>query len=204
MKKKPFIAFALAGGLAVMTSACGQEANVVASGSQAKQPAATAQPDQGRATAQPEPVTPQAQFAEPTPMELTKLITIKDFKDGGKPSVDIKKKPLKVEGTGIEIIEEGSGKVVKASDTVTIHYLGVNGTTGEVFDGSFDKGTPVSFPLNRVIKGFAKAINGQKVGTKLVTAISPEDGYGANGMPAAKITGEDTLIFLISIQDPDV
>ena len=45
----------------------------------------------------------------------------------------------------IEDIVEGTGPVAAASDTVEVHYVGVDFSTGEQFDASWDRGSRLSF-----------------------------------------------------------
>lgn len=46
----------------------------------------------------------------------------------------------------IDDIVEGSGSAAAAGDTVEVHYVGVDFSTGEQFDASWDRGNPSSFP----------------------------------------------------------
>jgi len=98
----------------------------------------------------------------------------------------------------IEIVEEGSGKVVQPGDTVKIHYHGWL-LNGETFDSSYERGAEIEFPLNHLIQGWQIGLAGQKVGTKLFLIIPPELGYGSQD--AGPIPGNSTLIFLIEIFD---
>ena len=68
-------------------------------------------------------------------------------------------------GLVILIEREGSGNAPTAAQTVEVHYEGslVDGT---IFDSSYARGEPISFPLDGVIPGFSKAIAGQKVGSE--------------------------------------
>jgi len=98
------------------------------------------------------------------------------------------------------VLQDGDGPVVADTADVLVCYLGVNGRDGTVFDTSFERGTPVNFPLDGVITGFQKAIAGQTVGSTVAVAMTPEDGY-PDGQPAAGIQPGDSLIFAISILD---
>ena len=83
-------------------------------------------------------------------------------------------------GLKYEVLTEGSGPKPAATDTVTVHYKGTL-TDGKVFDSSYDRGQPLSFPLNRVIKGWTEGLQLMSVGSKYRLTIPSELGYGAAG-----------------------
>lgn len=93
----------------------------------------------------------------------------------------------------------GAGTTVKEGDTVTVQYQGVLWRTGKVFDQSWGKSGPTSFTTTQVVKGFGKALVGQKVGSQVVAIIPPSEGYGSTGSSGAGITATDTLVFVIDI-----
>jgi peptidylprolyl isomerase len=74
----------------------------------------------------------------------------------------------------------------------------VNWNTGEVFDSSFDRGSPATFSTSGVIQGFHDALVGQKIGSRVVVIIPSDLGYGDAGS-GDKIGGGDTLVFVIDI-----
>lgn len=120
------------------------------------------------------------------------------------PDITFAQTPFTVKSTTWQILSEGTGGVVPPDATVLVHYHGVNGRTGEIFDSSYQHQSPAEFGLDGVISGFAKAISGQKVGTTLVVAIAGVDGYDATGgVPQAGIEIGDTLVFLIEILEMD-
>ena len=100
-------------------------------------------------------------------------------------------------GLAYKIIKPGSGKQPKETDTVEVHYHGtlINGT---VFDSSVDRGKKVSFPLNRVIKGWTEGLQLIKLGGKVRLVIPSELAYGDVGAPP-KIPGGSTLIFDVEL-----
>lgn len=114
----------------------------------------------------------------------------------GAPTITVPKTPAPTT-LMITDLKKGSGTIVKAGDTVTVHYTGVIWNTGVVFDSSWANGAPVSFPTTGVIPGFTKALVGQKVGSQVIAVIPPADGYGTAGK--GTITGTDTLVFVIDI-----
>ncbi len=118
--------------------------------------------------------------------------------DSASPQITVEK-PFSVDQTHVQRFNpEGDGAVVGPTATVTVCYLGVNGRTGERFDSAYDRGKPASFPLDGVIPGFKKAIEGQKVGSAVGVAVAPADGY-PSGTPDGKIQAGDTIIFALKI-----
>src|SRR5690606_15414085 len=99
----------------------------------------------------------------------------------------------------LAILEEGDGDVVPDGASVEVDYSGVNWTSGEEFDSSWQRGTPATFSVNQVVSGFGGALIGQKVGTKLLVVIPPAYGYGANGNANAGIAGTDAIAFVVDI-----
>jgi peptidylprolyl isomerase len=138
-------------------------------------------------------VLPKANGAAQKP--VAGLPTVK-LAANGEPTITVPKADAPTE-LKIADLKKGSGKVVKAGDTVTVHYTGVIWNTGKVFDSSWANGTPASFATTGVIPGFGKALVGQKVGSQVIAVIPPADGYGSAGK--GDITGTDTLVFVVDI-----
>ena len=121
-------------------------------------------------------------------------------KFGDEPKVDFEP-ALSVKETEVKVLSKGDGPTVKATDQVKVNYQGINGRDGSEFDSSWTRGQPATFALNQVVPGFTKAIEGQTVGSRVLVAIPPKDGYGSTGSPQAGIQGTDTLLFTIDIID---
>lgn len=115
-----------------------------------------------------------------------------------------KSKPgVKVTASGLQykVITPGHGDHPAPTDTVTVNYEGklIN---GQVFDSSYKRGQPVTFPVNGVIKGWQEALVMMQPGAVWELYIPADLAYGAQGAPGA-IGPNETLIFkvnLISIQ----
>ncbi len=93
-----------------------------------------------------------------------------------------------------EILKEGTGPHPTMSDKVKLHYHGTL-IDGTVFDSSVERGTPASFSMGGVIKGFSGGLTKAKVGGKVRIYIPSELGYGDNPRPGGKIKPGDALIF---------
>ena len=103
-------------------------------------------------------------------------------------------------GMQYKVIEAGSGSSPGPEDKVTVHYAGKL-IDGMVFDSSHKKGKPVTFGLNRVIKGWSEGLQMMKEGGKSQLVIPPKLAYGDRGPLANR-----TLIFdveLLSIEKPE-
>jgi FKBP-type peptidyl-prolyl cis-trans isomerase FkpA len=106
---------------------------------------------------------------------------------------------VKVTASGLQyrVIKAGTGKKPEsARATVKVHYTGkfIDGTT---FDTSVG-GSPVEFPLNRVIPGWTEGLQLMREGEKAELVIPYELGYGAEGSDGA-IPPYQTLVFEVEL-----
>lgn len=102
----------------------------------------------------------------------------------------------------LQITDEvvGDGPEATAGSTVSAHYVGVAFSTGEEFDASWNRGTPLQFRLGvgQVIPGWDQGIAGMKVGGRRKLVIPPHLGYGSRGAGSA-IKPNETLIFVVDL-----
>jgi peptidylprolyl isomerase len=96
-------------------------------------------------------------------------------------------------------IKKGHGAAVKSGQTLTVNYVGVSCSTGKVFDASFPRKQPFSFPLGQgqVIKGWDQGLVGMRVGGERELVIPAALGYGPAG--SGSIKGNETLIFVVDL-----
>ncbi len=94
----------------------------------------------------------------------------------------------------------GEGDEATAGSTVSVHYVGVAHSSGEEFDASYNRGTPLSFRvgIGQVIAGWDQGIVGMKVGGRRQLVIPPHLGYGDRGAGGVIAPGE-TLIFVCDL-----
>ena len=104
--------------------------------------------------------------------------------------------------TDLEVTDlvEGDGAEAASGSTVSVHYVGVAHSSGEEFDASYNRGTPLQFRLGigQVISGWDTGVQGMKVGGRRRLVIPPHLGYGDRGAGGAIKPGE-TLIFVVDL-----
>jgi FKBP-type peptidyl-prolyl cis-trans isomerase len=103
-------------------------------------------------------------------------------------------------GLQYEILNEANGRKPGPTDTVTVHYHGTL-IDGTVFDSSVQRGTPASFGVNQVIRGWTEALQLMAVGSKYKLYIPQELAYGANPHPGGAIKPFAALIFEVELLD---
>jgi peptidylprolyl isomerase len=94
------------------------------------------------------------------------------------------------------VLDEGTGAAVKASDTVTVDYLGATYDAKQPFDESYSR-EPLTSALSGLIQGWSIGLTGVKVGSRVLLQIPPAFGYGAQG--SGGIPGNATLWFVIDV-----
>ncbi|MGJ9423899.1 FKBP-type peptidyl-prolyl cis-trans isomerase [Aeromicrobium sp. CF3.5] len=102
--------------------------------------------------------------------------------------------------TETKIVKAGGGETVEDGDTVKVNYLAVNGRTGEQFDSSYASGQAATFTLDEssLLPGFIKALGEQKIGSRILVAIAPEDGFG-QARAELDLKADDTMVFLFDL-----
>lgn len=98
------------------------------------------------------------------------------------------------------ILHEGPpGTVPGAEDTVRVHYTGWT-IDGEMFDSSVERGQPLEFPLNGVIRGWTEGLRLMTPGDKARLWIPGNLGYGRREPgEAAGAPPKGTLIFDVEL-----
>lgn len=92
----------------------------------------------------------------------------------------------------------GAGEPVLDGSTVTVNYVGVGGESKAVFDSSFERGEPATFPLSRVIEGWSEGLIGMQPGGRRVLIIPGDMAYGSMGNPPS-IGPDETLVFVVDL-----
>lgn len=121
------------------------------------------------------------------------LPTVKE-NDKGIPEISVGDAKAPTELVSQDLIT-GKGTALKATDTIVANYVGVNFDGGKVFDSSFERGTPATFGLAQVIKGWTQGLTGKTVGSRVLLVIPKDLAYGDGGQGDAK----GDLVFVVDI-----
>lgn len=101
-------------------------------------------------------------------------------------------------GLQYEVLTKGTGaKSPSATDTVEVNYEGKL-LDGKVFDSSYERGASISFPLNRVIKGWTEGVQLMTEGAKYRFYIPSDLAYGERGA-GRDIPANAALIFDVEL-----
>lgn len=149
--------------------------------------------------------------AEGEPVEPVDGLPTVELDEDGAPTISVPEGDPPTELVS-QLLIEGEGAVVESGQSITVHYTGViwlpadfalppeAAGTGEVFDSSWTRGTPATFPIGTgdVIPGWDKGLVDQRVGSQVLLVIPPADGYpeGSGSIPAGA-----TLVFVVDILD---
>lgn len=111
-------------------------------------------------------------------------------------------------GLASKLLQAGKGDVKPTTqDFVTVHYTGWT-TDGKMFDSSYARGTPSTFPVNRVIKGWGEGVQLMVVGEKRRLWIPQELAYaGQEGRPKGLLVFDVELMEISAspeVPPPDV
>jgi peptidylprolyl isomerase len=96
-------------------------------------------------------------------------------------------------------VVSGSGEEIAPGATVTVQYCGVGLDSGAVFDSSWARGEPATFPLAGVIAGWQEGIPGMQTGGRRLLLIPGDLAYGDTPPPGSGILPGETLVFVVDM-----
>lgn len=117
---------------------------------------------------------------------------------------DMAKKPgvkTTADGLEYEVEKEGTGTPPTPDDTVTVNYRGTL-PDGTVFDSSYARHEPLTFPLKNVIPGWVEGLQLMKPGAKYKFFIPAKLAYGERGA-GDKIGPNQALVFEVELLKVD-
>jgi FKBP-type peptidyl-prolyl cis-trans isomerase FklB len=101
-------------------------------------------------------------------------------------------------GIQYAVLSKGSGQVSPTvSSTVTVNYRGML-VDGTEFDSTWAHGAPVSFTVDKVIRGWQDVIPRMHVGARCMVVNPPKLAYGETGA-LPRIGSNEALVFEIEL-----
>ena len=131
------------------------------------------------------------------PKDAPKIVT----KDGKIQGFDFTKAPKPGKKLVVIPLVKGTGDPIKGAKIVKINYVGQVFGKAKPFENSFTKPEPATFVIGggQLIPGWDKALQGQRVGSRIMLIVPPDEGYGKKGNPQIGVTGKSTLVFVMDI-----
>lgn len=115
---------------------------------------------------------------------------------------DVATEFLKTEsGLRYRILRHSDGRKPTADSTVSVHYRGWL-SDGTVFDSSYERGKPTTFPLQNVISGWTEGLQLIGQGGMIELWVPSRLGYGEQGSPGS-IPAHSTLHFVVELVSVD-
>ncbi|WP_449281196.1 FKBP-type peptidyl-prolyl cis-trans isomerase [Leucobacter sp.] len=138
--------------------------------------------------------------AEGTAVDAPEGFPTVELAEDGSPTITMPEGVDAPTELSIATLIEGDGEEVQPGDRVYVNYRGVIWRTGEEFDSSWSRGAPTDFLTTQVIGGFQEALEGQKVGSQIISVVPAEDGgYGAAGLEQQGHEPDDVMVFVLDI-----
>lgn len=121
---------------------------------------------------------------------------------GAKPTVDFAS-PLSVKTSERQVVVKGDGDETSPSDSVAVELTLYNATSGDQlaqtrYDGLGPQQIVVD-DTTGILPGIVRAIECVNVGSRVVTVVAPEDGFGAEGSAEAGVAGTDSLLLIADV-----
>ncbi|MBS0432231.1 MAG: FKBP-type peptidyl-prolyl cis-trans isomerase [Proteobacteria bacterium] len=103
-------------------------------------------------------------------------------------------------GVQYKVLDDGGGDKNPTVDSeVTLQFRGAL-LDGTVFDNTYDRGQPVTFPVDQMIRGWQQVVTRMHVGDHWQVFIPPQMAYGERGQPP-RIGPNEGLVFDIRLLD---
>jgi len=101
-------------------------------------------------------------------------------------------------GLQYQVLRPGNGERPLPTSKVRVNYEGKL-LDGTVFDSSYQRGQPIEFGLDQVIKGWSEGVSLMPTGSKYRFWIPGELAYGEQGTPGGPIGPNATLTFDVEL-----
>ncbi len=197
---KTSLSLAAAGalGISLLLSGCSSSSTTEAITSSAPATDAASAPYATTDCASAQPPVP----AQSVPMEGQEIGgVVVQLDPAGVPTVTVSATAAAATELGSLDLVTGEGAPVELGANVEVNYCGIGLSSRTMFDSSWARGAPASFPLNPggLIQGWIDGLPGMKVGGERLLLIPGSLGYGATPPQGSGIEPDETLIFIVQV-----
>lgn len=118
---------------------------------------------------------------------------------GTSPSVSIPKETAG-KSLAVKTLVKGNGPALTKTDAFVGNYAVYvwSGKTSKLAESTFTTKSPALFS-GQLLPGLESALQGKKMGSRVLAVIPPADGYGKSGNSQAGVTAKDTLVFVVDM-----
>ena len=197
---KTSLSLAAAGalGISLLLSGCSSSSTTEAITSSAPATDAASAPYATTDCASAQPPVP----AQSVPMEGQEIGgVVVQLDPAGVPTVTVSATAAAATELGSLDLVTGEGAPVELGANVEVNYCGIGLSSRTMFDSSWARGAPASFPLDPggLIQGWIDGLPGMKVGGERLLLIPGSLGYGATPPQGSGIEPDETLIFIVQV-----
>jgi FKBP-type peptidyl-prolyl cis-trans isomerase len=118
---------------------------------------------------------------------------------GSDPTVSI---PTQAAGKALAVktLIKGNGPALTKADAFVGNYAVYiwSGKTHKLAESTFQSKSPALFS-GQLLPGLETALQGKKMGSRVLAVIPPAQGYGKSGNSQAGVTADDTLVFVVDM-----
>lgn len=117
------------------------------------------------------------------------------------PAITLPTKPFRVTKTETRVVTEGKGAPLKNGQVASVSLAVVNGTSGKTVNSNYES-APTGLPVGdaTVIAGLKQALDNERIGSRVLVAIPPADGFGTTGATSLGIAADDTMVVLLDVR----
>ncbi len=118
---------------------------------------------------------------------------------GSNPTVSIPKQTAG-KALAVKTLVKGTGPALTKSDAFVGNYAVYiwSGKTSKLAESTFASKSPALFS-GQLLPGLETALQGKKMGSRVLAVIPPAQGYGKTGNSQAGVTANDTLVFVVDM-----
>jgi peptidylprolyl isomerase len=123
---------------------------------------------------------------------------------GKKPVISVPKGAAAPKQQVTKTLLQGDGPALAKGQTVVQHYVAASWSTGKPLDSTWERQggpQPVAIPLDakQLLPGWADALDGAKVGSRILAVLPPDKGFGKSGKSDVGVKPNETIVLVIDV-----